>query len=132
MDVSPQHNDLITKRAKRLAERRRQKDVYEKASNEIHWDQSFCKRLQKVVGEIIPLQKCKDSRENNVITDLVAVELALQLLAEEGDDSTTFSALKSGSDNDIDDEKSSKSNYHSNHTTPKELEEDCQSKRWTN
>ena len=48
----------------------------------------------------------------------------MHLLAEGCDDSTAFSALESGSDTDMDDGKSAKSNYRSSHTTPKELEDE--------
>ena len=50
--------------------------------------------------------------------------MALQLLAEGGDDSTAFSALKTGSDTDTDDRKSAKSNYRSSHATPKDSKDE--------
>ena len=73
---------------------------------------NFSRRLRKVVRENICLRKCR-----YFITDLAATKSALQLLVEQGGDSTAFSALESGSYNDMDDGKSAKSNYRSNHAS---------------
>ena len=89
---------------------RREKEDYEKAAEEIRQDQSFPRRLWKVVAKTIRIRKRRDSGEISIITDLTVAESALQLLVVEGDDSHAFSALESGLDSNTDKEKSVKSN----------------------
>ena len=102
---------------------RREKEDYEKAAEEIRQDQSFPRRLWKVVAKTIRIRKRRDSGEISIITDLTVAESALQLLATGGDDSTAFSALESRSGRDTNDEKSIKSNYRSSHRTLQKAED---------
>ena len=91
-------NDPVTERARRLAERRRKREAFQQAEEEIRADRSFSRVIRRVAEESLRLQQNDYPDEGSSLSSLREAESLLQALAAGEGESEAFSAFESDSD----------------------------------
>ena len=115
----PTH-DLVTDRARRLAERQRRRESFQQAAHEIRSDRSFSDVIRRVAEESLRLQQTRDQDDGSSLSSLRETERILDALASGGNEAEAYSAYESDSEG----EYSVHTNYRSSNDTPGSLPED--------
>ena len=115
----PTH-DLVTERARRLAERQRRREAFQQAAHEIRSDRSFSNVIRRVAEESLRLQQTHDQDDGSSLSSLRETELILQALASGEGEAEAFSAYESDSEGGY----NVHTNYRSSNDTPGGPEDD--------
>ena len=90
--------DLVTNRARRLAQRQRRREIFQQAAEEIRADRSFSNVVRRVAEETLRLQETAYPDEGSSLSTLRDTESLLQALAAGGGEPQAFLAFDWDSD----------------------------------